>query len=549
MKALFRNLILVALVAPAMAFADVKSDMANPKMSLVAVMNNAMSQGMSASAAVSEMIKADRSMTNSIVATGLLVAPNDYSAIIRAAINAGAAPEDVVAAALIATDGENAEAIIASAKAAAPASKAQAIANAAARALAQPGLQPGGTVSPIAATTGQASGGGSSVTANDVAGLNASLASIRASLAAVGFSDVEVTAAISNLTSALTTSQQAVNAARAELASLASDLVAAQEAAAQAEALQEQVIELTAAAAAQEALAQRDLDEAAEAEAAARAAELEAAEAAAAAQAAAELAAQIEADAAEAEAVASDPDALAALAVTKRTETQAQLDAIGETKESATAKLTTARETANAANKAAAVTALDLQKVQSAISAAEGSGVFNETLTGEVKIAGLNLSALIALRDSLNAQLTTEQQTAAAATAEATGLARTVQLVDALVAKVAAWDEVNTNRNTTAIQTAKSNQTANAQAASTISATAQQKAQETRTVATLATTKSTATLQSFVQSQNQALSAAQQAAAVAQAQADELAKINEELKNAVDDLNEGNVVSVAGLGG
>ena len=134
MKALLTKLVLIACLLPFTLNADVKSDMGDSNLSLVAVMQNAMNAGMSVGDSVAAMVTADASQASSIVATGMIVAPEQYNAIISAAIGAGASASSVVAAALIAADGENADMIIAAAVAAAPGQK-DAIVAASARAL------------------------------------------------------------------------------------------------------------------------------------------------------------------------------------------------------------------------------------------------------------------------------------------------------------------------------------------------------------------------------------------------------------------------------
>ena len=88
MKVILNKLAVLLVLLPAFAFADVKSDMGNSDLSLVVVMQNAMTDGMSAGEAVEAMVKADKSQANAIVATAMIVAPDQYDAIVKAAIAA-----------------------------------------------------------------------------------------------------------------------------------------------------------------------------------------------------------------------------------------------------------------------------------------------------------------------------------------------------------------------------------------------------------------------------------------------------------------------------
>jgi len=230
MKAVFSKIALILLLLPAFAFADVKSDMSDPDLSLVAVMQNAMADGMSVGDAITAMIKADPSMASSIVATGMIVAPAQYAEIVKAAIDAGVPASTVVASALIATDGENADNVIAAAVNAAPDQR-EAIIAASVRALPQTGSGLAAIAgSPLRATTAKASGGGASVTASDVAGIQATLAQISADLAAVGFTAAETSQAVADITAALTDSQTDVATATQALVDVQADIAAAQDA-------------------------------------------------------------------------------------------------------------------------------------------------------------------------------------------------------------------------------------------------------------------------------------------------------------------------------
>jgi len=135
---------------------------------------------MSVADAVSAMIKAEPGQSNAIVAT------DQYQAIIESAIAAGAKPENFVAAALVATDGENADMIIAAAVKAAPNSQ-DAIVQASVRVLPQTasGVQ-AIAASPMRATIARSSGDGAAATAQDIENFEEALADIEAALVASG---------------------------------------------------------------------------------------------------------------------------------------------------------------------------------------------------------------------------------------------------------------------------------------------------------------------------------------------------------------------------
>ena len=120
MKVRFVFALLLTVLIPFSVSADIRSDMNNPQLTLVVVMQNAVASGMTVSEAVEEMIAVEPSQSGSIVATAMIVAPGDFVAIINASIGAGADASGVVAAALVATDGENSGAIIAAVVRAAP---------------------------------------------------------------------------------------------------------------------------------------------------------------------------------------------------------------------------------------------------------------------------------------------------------------------------------------------------------------------------------------------------------------------------------------------
>jgi mannitol-specific phosphotransferase system IIBC component len=157
--------------------------MDNPQLTLVVVMQNAVASGMTVAEAVQEMIEVEPSQSGSIVATAMIVSPGEFVAIINAAIGAGADASGVVAAALVATDGENSDNIVAAAIRAAP-GQASAINAASERVLAQ--VEPSPAEPTVQATSGelaettvaQGSGGGAVATADILVELIEIIASI-----------------------------------------------------------------------------------------------------------------------------------------------------------------------------------------------------------------------------------------------------------------------------------------------------------------------------------------------------------------------------------
>jgi hypothetical protein len=190
MKARLVFALLLTVLIPFSVSADIRSDMNNPQLTLVVVMQNAVASGMTVSEAVEEMIAVERSQSGSIVATAMIVAPGDFVAIINASIGAGADASGVVAAALVATDGENSANIIAAAVRAAPGQE-SAINAASNRVLAQvapSAIEPAAeeesgfvaTTADLAQTTvaQQSSGGGAVATADILVELVEIIASI-----------------------------------------------------------------------------------------------------------------------------------------------------------------------------------------------------------------------------------------------------------------------------------------------------------------------------------------------------------------------------------
>ena len=223
MKNLMKNrlcarILLLLLLVPAMlqvqVQADVMSDMRNENLSLVQVMSKATRSGMSVAEAVSAMLKADKSRANAIVATAMLSAPEQYAAIVRAAIDAGVPAGQVVVAALVATDGDNSAGIAAAALAAAPDQRAAI--SSATRVL-------GLTVvaaTPVQVSARRAGGGGAGVTAEDVIGLQTTIARIESDLVAAGFSAADVSRAVAEITMALQNSRQTAARVTATLGEL-----------------------------------------------------------------------------------------------------------------------------------------------------------------------------------------------------------------------------------------------------------------------------------------------------------------------------------------
>jgi hypothetical protein len=194
MKVRYAFALLLTVLIPFSVSADIRSDMNNAQLTLVVVMQNAVASGMTVSEAVEEMIAVEPSQSGSIVATAMIVAPGDFVAIINASIGAGADASGVVAAALVATDGENSANIIAAAVRAAPGQE-SAINAASSRVLAQvapiaiePVAEKGAVEdeSGLAATSGelaqttvaQGSGGGAVATADILVELVEIIASI-----------------------------------------------------------------------------------------------------------------------------------------------------------------------------------------------------------------------------------------------------------------------------------------------------------------------------------------------------------------------------------
>ena len=92
--------------------ADLKSDMNNAELSLAAIMQEAIVDGLTVAGAVQQMIEADPTLASGIVATAMIVAPEQYRENISAAIGAGVPAVNVVTSALFAVTGENADQII-----------------------------------------------------------------------------------------------------------------------------------------------------------------------------------------------------------------------------------------------------------------------------------------------------------------------------------------------------------------------------------------------------------------------------------------------------
>ena len=147
----------------------------------------------------------------------------------EATLTPGVQPaENVVAAALIASDGEDADNVIAAALAAAP-DQSDAIKAAAVRVLPQTsqGVQ-AVAASPMRSTTAKSSGGGASVTADDVEGLQATLDDIEAQLVAAGVEVEEAEAQVASLTASLSESQADLATATTALEQVQADIEAAQ---------------------------------------------------------------------------------------------------------------------------------------------------------------------------------------------------------------------------------------------------------------------------------------------------------------------------------
>lgn len=170
MKARFLAALLLTVLMPFTVSADVSTDMDNPQLSLMAVMQNALASGMSVAEAVSAMIAEEPAQSGAIVATAMIVEPGEFRAIIGAAISGGAEAGGVVTAALVATNGKDSDDIIAAGIDAAP-GQVDAIIAASDRVLAQLGTAGGSTLqatsSALAPTTVATSSGGGAVTTTD----------------------------------------------------------------------------------------------------------------------------------------------------------------------------------------------------------------------------------------------------------------------------------------------------------------------------------------------------------------------------------------------
>ncbi len=381
-KKLLPAFMLSMALLPFTSMADVKSDMANAELSLVTVMQNAQADQLSTAEAVTQMIAADASQTSAIVATAMVVAPEDYAAIIKAAIDAGADPATVVASALTATGGENSAGIEAAALAAAPDERSEI----------QGAVSRISSAQPVTPTVANASGGGAGVTAEEVVTLQSQITQIESDLAAAGFSPNEVSTAISELTTALSQSQTSVTAATNSLESLKQDIADAQ-------AAQEQLAAAQAAAeaaAAERASAEEESNVAiSAASAAAAAAELAALELELA-----EIAlAEAEAAVADLESVEATPEAIGA----KRAEVEAELATLGDADE-ANASLGTAKADLEAAIQQDAALSQEETALQTAIAALESSA------QGASAATGLTVTNPDGTRKSLT-QLRTELQT------------------------------------------------------------------------------------------------------------------------------------------
>lgn len=444
MKALLAKVSLIALLVVSFNItADVKSDMEDPSLSLVAVMQNAINDGMSVASAVKAMIALDPEMSNSIVATAMVIAPDQYRAVVNAAIEAGASAGQVVAAALIATDGENADNIIAAAVDAAP-SERQAIIDASVRALPSTtaGIQ-AVAASPLRATVVRGTGGGASVTAEEANALQATLDQIAADLAAAGFAADEVATAVSDITVALEESEADVETATDALVQLQADLEAAQAAQEAIPELEAEVETLTA-----ESNAAEDEVDTAIAEASVVVAQANTAEADV--DRLESQKAEVEAGVTEVEELeslaSSDPDTFVAEADSRLAEAEAELATLG-TEEDAQAALDDAVAAYEAVAEEDAALDLEIQKIEAAIAELEGSAQgIAEILAGAVTGSDLGslqaqLTTLQNQRNSLNASGL--QQTANALSATLGQIIRLTGVVNFLEASAASIEEGN----------------------------------------------------------------------------------------------------------
>ena len=223
---------LILVLASLTAQADIRSDLADPNLSLAQVLNNALASGESLQAAIAEMIAIEPSLAQSIVATALLTEPGAAAEIVTAAVGAGMDPAAAVSVALIANTGVDPQTIIAAAVNASPESTHGAIANAATTALAKrltkPVIEPArATLLPVAAI--RAAGGGAAFTVAENRAVRAVLDQIEAQLQDLGLGDIELTQQVSSVIGQLTEAKTDVTTSVAALQKIKLDLTAAED--------------------------------------------------------------------------------------------------------------------------------------------------------------------------------------------------------------------------------------------------------------------------------------------------------------------------------
>ncbi len=244
MKSMILKAFFVVALLPSLAFADVAGDMRNSQLSLVQVVSRAMTPpGMKIGPVVTEMINfevqaastanrpRDPVQMRAIVAAAMADHGddiNDIEDIIAAAIEAGAAPEDVVTAALGAANGRHTADIIAFVVNASPANKRLDITNAAAAALKSSGgldAISASSVSGLKAWT--RSGGGSGASTRTIADIEAArvaaeaaTVAVRLQLVAAQLANTNLTIANTNLTNQVAQLTSLLTSSRADAATL-----------------------------------------------------------------------------------------------------------------------------------------------------------------------------------------------------------------------------------------------------------------------------------------------------------------------------------------
>ena len=214
MKAKFVTALILSVLIPLSVSADIASDMNNPELSLVAVMENAIAEGMSVAEAVTQMLAIEPNQSNAIIATAMTVS-GDYRAIIGAAVNAGVPPDQAVVAVLIASDGVDADLVIGAGIEIAPESS-DAIVAASTSVLPETAEGVAEVISAVAETAAETvtNDGGAASTAigeTDIyaasAEVQTALVEIKSELVAAGFTEEEADAEVTAIKTSLNETQ------------------------------------------------------------------------------------------------------------------------------------------------------------------------------------------------------------------------------------------------------------------------------------------------------------------------------------------------------